>query len=81
MSEKKKLDELRTFIQLCFTMLEGKSLKEVSKATGLSLSTIYRLWYGQFSLDIRYRTVQAMGHAAGLELTWKGRKAKVRLIA
>lgn len=81
MSEKRRLEELTAFVNLCFTMLEDKSLKEVAKLTGLSLSTIYRLWNNQISLDMRFRTVQAMGKAAGLELTWKGKRASVRLVA
>lgn len=81
MSERRRLEELTAFVNLCFAMLEGSSVKEVCRLTGLSSATVYRLWNNQFSLDVRFRTVQALGHAAGLELTWKGRKAKVRLIA
>lgn len=76
--------ELTYFVDLCFASFEpvGKRLdyKEIANATGLSLRTIRRLVHHDFTLAVRYGTIQALGYAAGLRLELTESKARVVLV-
>jgi hypothetical protein len=77
MTSKRRLDELKSFIALCFAVMEEPDLKEIANKSGLSLSTVRRLSYGQLTLKTHFGTVQAMGYAAGLRLELTPTKARV----
>lgn len=76
MSSKERLKQLKMFVSLCFTLCEdrftisdyGVDFKEIANASTLSLSTIKRLARGEFSLNVRYGTIQAFGLVAGVKL-------------
>lgn len=80
LSRKQRLEELRAFVALCLASLEDYDLKEVSNMTHLSLATIYRLHSGQVSLCTHYGTLQALGYAAKLRLTWDDMEIRIALI-
>ena len=80
MTAKQRLDTLTVIIGICFTLLEDKDFKEVSNLTGLSLSTIHRLYNGEYTLNVRWGTIQALGIAAGLEITSTPYQSTVRLV-
>lgn len=67
LSKAERLKELKHAIQLCFVQMDC-SLAQVAEKTGLGISTIYRLWEGNYTLAIRFGTAQAMAYAAGLKL-------------
>ena len=70
MTKKQRLGELKTFVNICFAILEEKlDYKEICNKTHLSLSTIMRLATNEFSLCVRFGTIQALGYAAGLKFT------------
>lgn len=75
--------ELTSFVDLCFANFEpvdhNLDYKEIANATGLSLATIYRLAYHQFSLAVHFGTIQALGYAAGLRLELTESNVKSRL--
>lgn len=79
MTEKQKLKELEAFVALCFVSLDGYDDKEIANFAGRSHYTIRRLRAGQYSLDIRYRTVEALGAAAGLKLVIGTASAHIEL--
>lgn len=79
LTEKQKFDELRHFIALCFLSLEGYDDKEIANFTGKHWHTIYRLRSGRYTLDLRYRTVEAIGAAAGLKLRIGDKGVEVEL--
>lgn len=64
----RRLKELRSFVSLCFASLETGDVREISNSTGLSTSTLYRLRHQEFSLRTQFRTIQALGLAARLQL-------------
>ena len=79
MSQEKRLQELQNFINPCFAMMEDLSFKQVAEKSGLSETTIRRLYAGEASLATHFGTVQALGMAAGLQLEMTERKAKLKL--
>lgn len=68
LTKKRRLEELQNFVALCFSMLEEFDDKELSNLTGLSLSTIRRLYLGRYTLAVQYRSIQAISAVAGIEL-------------
>lgn len=80
LTEKQKLKELEAFIALCFLSLDGYDDKEIANFSGKSYYTIRRLRAGQYTLDIRYRTVEALGAAAGLKLVIGEHSASVEMV-
>ena len=71
LTKKQRLDELKTFVNICFAILEeGLDYKEICNKTHLSMSTIIRLATNDFSLCVKFGTIQALGYAAGLKLTY-----------
>ena len=81
MTPAQRLKELRSYVDICFAMLEEQTYAEVAENSGLSLGTIYRLQNHDFTLRVQFRTVQALGIAAGLRLEWTKYAAAVKLIA
>lgn len=66
MSEKQRLSQLKTTVTLCLSLLQQYDNKEIANYTGLHHNTISRLRNGHISLKMHFRTVQALGLAAGL---------------
>lgn len=75
-----RLAELKTFVQLCFNVIDEPDFKELANRTGLCVSTIERLARGEATLLTRFGTVQAIGYAAGLRLEWEKSKVRICLI-
>jgi len=80
MTRSKRLRELQSFVSLCFGMLTDYDNKEICNLSGLSLRTINRLHSLEFSLCIQFKTVQALGIAAGLEISLTPYSSEVRLL-
>jgi hypothetical protein len=74
LTEATRLKELRAFVNICFALLSTKDdkvdVKDVAKRTTLSQGTVYKLMANDFSLRVQFRTIQALGAAAGLKLEW-----------
>lgn len=68
MTKSERLKELSAFIGLCLMSLDTLDSKEIANKAVVSFSTVERLKAGQFSLCIRFGTVQGLGIAAGLKL-------------
>ena len=71
LTKKQRLSELQGLVELCFGMLVEQThsdSKEICNLTGLSMSTINRLSIGNFTLAVRYGTIQALAGAAGLHV-------------
>ena len=66
MSKKARLEELKSFTSLCFIMLSQDTLVEIAEKSGLSVTTIHRLWWGRYTLAVQFGTIQSLGYAAGL---------------
>ena len=80
MSNRERLKELQSFVQLCFAMLPEKLTDEqIAVKAGLCTTTVWRLRDGQASKYTRFWTIQALGMAAGLRLEMNKYKATVRL--
>lgn len=61
-------------------LLQDNDYKEICNLTGLSITTVRRLYQGQYTLNVRYGTIQALAIAAGLEIVTNPYKISVRLI-
>lgn len=73
-SDKQITEDLHAAVNLCFALISDKgvhSLSSIAEATGLSTSTINRLWRMDFTTAIRYSTAVRLAHAAGLVLHWE----------
>lgn len=71
MSQKERLEEFYHYVDLCFAALDEPDLKEVANLTKLHPSTLWRLATHNFTLAVHAGTIQALGLAAGLNLTWE----------
>ncbi len=80
MSNKQRLEELRTFVSLCFAVMGEPDLKEISNRTRLSVTTLRRIQTNQLTLAVRFGTIQALGLAAGLRLEMTESASKVVLV-
>lgn len=81
LNRKQRLRDISEFVGLALSCLAEKhDDKEIANLTQLSVSTVKRLWMGQYSLAIRFGTVQALAAAAGfrVELTEYG--VEIRLV-
>lgn len=67
--------ELRAIVRLCFGLYQDESFDEVASMTGLSKSTISRLYHGYFTGCVRWMTIDRLCAGCGLkvEVTQKGR--------
>ena len=74
-----RLKDLNAFLGICFGLLD-EDLREVANLTRLHPSTIYRLRGGDATLGCRFGTIDAIGRAAGLAMTWTETGITVRLI-
>jgi transcriptional regulator with XRE-family HTH domain len=75
LTKKQRLTELKQGILICFALLEtDHTLKQIADKARLCPSTISRLHSGEFTLAVRFGTVQALAAVAGLviELTDRG---------
>ena len=79
MSRKQRLQELATFVALCFACIDETDPKEIANLAGVSESTIRRLLVGNFSLAVHYGTIQGLSLAAGLRLEMAETSARVSL--
>lgn len=69
LTPKQRLRDLQGLVGICLSALSEKyDNKELCNRTGLSLSTLHRLWTGQFTLAVRFGTIQALAAAAGLKV-------------
>lgn len=82
MTSAARLKELQTFIRLCFVFFEDMKHddKEIANLSGLSQSTVWRMRAGMASLHTKFGTIQALGIAAGLQLTADNYKMRVALV-
>lgn len=82
LTQKQRLRDLSETVGLCLGLLGERELdgKEICNLTGLSLSTINRLWRGNYTLAIRFGTVQALAAAAGLRVELTEYGCEVRLV-
>lgn len=77
-SHDQKLRELKAVINLCLFLMQedfphnNMDYRDVSNRTGLSVSTIRRLDNETYGLGLRWSTVQAMAHGAGIRVTAHG---------
>lgn len=60
-------NQLEQFVAICFTMWDGTHT-ELAKKAQLHLSTVYRLFNGDYSLRMRVNTLQCLAYAVGLRL-------------
>lgn len=79
MSAEKRLEELCGFVNLCFAMLEDLTPTQIAEKTGLSRTTIHRLYHNDITLAVRFGTIHVLGIAAGLRLEMTEHKVRVRL--
>ena len=79
LSRKQRLEELRQFISLCFTLWEGTH-DELAKKSGLCNATVSRLYRGDYTLAIRVNTLMVMAYSTGLKLELVEGKTLVTLI-
>lgn len=70
-TQKEKRDCLSAQVAICFAVLDGLTTEEIARKSGLSKSTVYRLYTGRFTINSRYGTIQALGAAAGLVLNFE----------
>lgn len=61
-------DEVNAFVTMCFARLSHLTHAEIARASGLSMSTVYRLWNLQASVYTRVGTLQKLGDVADLRL-------------
>lgn len=80
LTEARREAELRAIIEMSFKFLEGSNAKQISDMTGLSLSTVKRYERGDITLDIHFRTLQALAAAGGLRIRMDEYGVKVSLI-
>lgn len=81
LTPKHRLKDLHALVGICFGVLSEKNDdKEICNLTGLSISTIQRLWRGHYSLAVRFGTIQALAAAAGLRVELTEYGCEVRLI-
>lgn len=60
LTRKQRLHDLGLVVEHCFILLADCDYKEICNLTGLSYSTIWRLYTGRFSLKVDAGTVQAL---------------------
>lgn len=81
LSKKERFNEIKAYVSLCFTVLtEDYNFEQIAEKTGLCLATVYRLWRGDYSLNMRVNTLQVLGYAAGLKLEMVGTNYTVTLL-
>ena len=74
------LKELKEAVALMFFSMDDLDMKEISNRSKLSLPTLYNLRRGHFSLDVRYRTIERLGVAAGMRVTMSRSDIRISLI-
>lgn len=75
-----RLAQLSNIIVTSFDLLTSYDFKEISNLTGLSLSTIHRLYVGNYSLKMQWNTVNVLAAAAGLKLVTVKSRIQLRLV-
>lgn len=76
---KEQTVEIRAFVNLCLSVLDAESVLDIADATGLSVSTVYRLIAGKVSPCIHIGTIQRLGNAAGFRLELTKTTARMRV--
>lgn len=79
MSLRERTSQLRSYVDLCFGLLSDRSTAEIAELSGLCASTVYRLSKGEGTLLCRYGTIQAIGLAAGLQITFTENNTQLKL--
>lgn len=72
----KREQELKQAIVLCFSLVEDAEtqrvdVRELANRSRLSTHTIYRLMHGKVSRNTRVGTLQALGYACGLRMSFE----------
>lgn len=80
MSDKQRLGELKAFVRLCFALIGEDDLKEIVNRTHLSISTLRRLALEEYTLAIRWGTIQRLSAAAGVRLVLTKTTASMELV-
>jgi len=81
-TKKQRLADLQACVRMCMAVLyekHGTDDKEMANLTGLSTSTLRRLALGEYSLAVRFGTVQAAAAAAGFKITLDGSDPHITL--
>ncbi len=68
-TNKQKLEELFSVVDLCLIALNEDDPKEIANKTNLCLSTIRRLVMHEFTIAIHVGTLQSLAYAAGLTVS------------
>jgi hypothetical protein len=79
--EKDLQRELKAFIDLCLSLLDGYDDKEICNLTGLCLSTVKRYKRGEYTGCCHWNTIQRFSKASGLQLTWTENRFTMRLVS
>jgi len=79
MTDRQMHDELKSFVALCFEEHGESTLREIAAASRLSVTTVHRLFSGQYTTAVHFGTVQKLGAACGLRLEMTKRKAVLKL--
>lgn len=80
LSRKDREEELKALVQVCFLLLHDYTQAQVAYETGLCPATISRLSRGNVSLATNWGTIEALGYAAGLQISWTDTFPVVSLI-
>jgi len=62
-------EQVQAAVGLAFARLGGEPFVSVASRSGLSLATIYRLWWGLASEHTHAGTIIRLGEVAGLKFT------------
>lgn len=70
-SSDQRLKDLQSLVGICFELLSDYSMVSIAYASGLSVGTLYRLQSMEFTLAVRYNTIERLSMTAGLTLSWE----------
>jgi len=72
--QEKRLADLHTAVNICFGFVADVSYSQLSGKTGLSSSTLRRLWRNEFGLRVQWRTISSLACVAGLSIEFTEQK-------
>ena len=72
--------QLRDAVMQCWILLAEYDFKECCNLTGLSISTIHRLYSGEYTCNVRFGTIQALATAAGLEIVFASSDVSLKFV-
>jgi len=80
-TERGRLAEVRTCVQLCLDAMGTDHCGDIARRTGLCYTTIRNMFLGKVSLDTHIGTIQALGYAAGLRIEMGETKIRLSLVS